>query len=104
MSPDQVKPQQPDPMKVAEMQLLEREVKVKEGNLALMARKMGYDFEIAKDGIQLKLMTAKSDHAIKADEQDRKDRELDHRIDIDNQELEIERNADEIKGIAAVNN
>lgn len=100
--PDQVQPPEPDPEKVAKVQIAQQEADTanKEAQAKLLKVQNDKEQGIAK--VHQKLLKDEGDHAIKDDALSLKERQFEHQVEMDKAELELERNAPELKGIASV--
>lgn len=99
--PDQLPPPQPDPAQEMAMQMQQKQMELQERQTQIAEMKAQMDAQIAQMKMQLDTMKAQQNFAIQSDNVDLKEAQLEHKQFVDNAELEIARNADDVRAIAS---
>ena len=99
--PQEQPPEQPDPMQEMAMQMQQKQLELQERQTAVAEMKAQMDAQIAQMKLQLEQMKAQQGFAIQSDNMDLKEAQLEHKQFVDKAELEIARNADDVRAIAS---
>lgn len=100
--PDQLPPPQPDPLQEMQTQMAAKQLEIQERNTAVAEMKAQTDAALAQARIQLDADKASASHAIQSDNQDLKEAAFEHKVRIDEGELEVlRRNTTDVRGIAS---
>lgn len=97
----QPQPPQQDPAADMQMQMAQKQLEIQERQTALAEQKAQTDAQIAQMKLELEQMKAQQSFAIQSDSMDLKEAQLEHKQMVDNAELEIARNADDVRAIAS---
>ena len=97
----QPQPPQPDPAQDMQMQMAQKQLEIQERQTALAEQKAQVDAQMAQMKLELEQMKAQQNFAIQSDSMDLKEAQLEHKQMVDNAELEIARNADDVRAIAS---
>jgi len=100
-SPQEQPPAQPDPAQEMAMQMQQKQMELQERQTAVAEMKAQMDAQIAQMKLQLEQMKAQQGFAIQSDNMDLKEAQLEHKQFVDKAELEIARNADDVRAIAS---
>ena len=100
-APQEQPPEQPDPMQEMAMQMQQKQLELQERQTAVAEMKAQMDAQIAQMKLQLEQMKAQQGFAIQSDNMDLKEAQLEHKQFVDKAELEIARNADDVRAIAS---
>ena len=99
--PNQLPPPQPDPAQEMAMQMQQKQMELQERQTQIAEMKAQMDAQIAQMKMQLDTMKAQQNFAIQSDNVDLKEAQLEHKQFVDKAELEIARNADDVRAIAS---
>jgi len=99
--PDQMPPQQPNPMEQMQMQMAQKQLELSERQTAVAEQKAALQAQIEQAKMQLAALKHQEDGAHKADQMSLKEDQQAHKEAIDVAELEILRNAQDVRGIAS---
>jgi len=97
----QPQPPQPDPAQDMQMQMAQKQLEIQERQTAVAELKAQTDAQIAQLKLELEQMKAQRNFAIQSDNMDLKEAQLEHKQMVDTAELEIARNADDVRAIAS---
>jgi len=97
----QPQPPQPDPAQDMQMQMAQKQLEIQERQTAVAEMKAQTDAQIAQLKLELEQMKAQRNFAIQSDNMDLKEAQLEHKRMVDTAELEIARNADDVRAIAS---
>jgi len=97
----QPQPPQPDPAQDMQMQMAQKQLEIQERQTAVAEMKAQKDAQIAQLKLELEQMKAQRNFAIQSDNMDLKEAQLEHKRMVDTAELEIARNADDVRAIAS---
>ena len=100
-APQEQPPEQPDPAQEMAMQMQQKQLELQERQTAVAEMKAQMDAQIAQMKLQLEQMKAQQGFAIQSDNMDLKEAQLEHKQFVDKAELEIARNADDVRAIAS---
>ena len=100
-APQEQPPEQPDPMQEMAMQMQQKQMELQERQTAVAEMKAQMDAQVAQMKLQLEQMKAQQGFAIQSDNMDLKEAQLEHKQFVDKAELEIARNADDVRAIAS---
>lgn len=103
--PEQVKPQPPDPIEMAKLDLKKRELDIREREVAVAEKAANNTLQIGTMKNQVTLAKAEGVHAIQADNMTLKERIFEHDKLMDAAEIELEKQTlaqGNLKGVAAV--
>ena len=97
-------PPQPDPFAVAEMQMKERELALREAELQMKAQEMALKGQLDQQKFEADLAERRGKYALASDAQDLKERQYEHAAEVADRELAVMESAQvETKGIASPN-
>jgi|DEB0MinimDraft_10_1074344.scaffolds.fasta_scaffold07064_2 hypothetical protein len=99
--PQEQPPEQPDPAQEMAMQMQQKQMELQERQTAVAEMKAQMDAQVAQMKLQLEQMKAQQGFAIQSDNMDLKEAQLEHKQFVDKAELEIARNADDVRAIAS---
>jgi len=99
--PDQIEPPQPDPAEELALQMQQKQMEIQERQTQIAELKNQQDASIAQAKLNLEQMKAERGFAIQSDTVDLKEAQLEHKTATDAAELEILRNAEDVRGIAS---
>ena len=99
--PQEQPPEQPDPAQEMAMQMQQKQMELQERQTAVAEMKAQMDAQVAQMKLQLEQMKAQQGFAIQSDSMDLKEAQLEHKQFVDKAELEIARNADDVRAIAS---
>lgn len=99
--PDQMPPQQPDPMEQMQVQMAQKQLELSERQTAVAEQKAALQAQIEQAKMQLAALKHQDDGAHKADQMELKEEQQAHKEAIDIAELEILRTAQDVRGIAS---
>lgn len=99
--PDQLPPPQPDQAQEMAMQMQQKQLEIQERQTQVAELKQQMDAQIAQLKLELEATKAERGFAIQSDATDLKEAQLEHKRMTDMAELEILRNADDVRGIAS---
>ena len=99
--PSELPPPQPDPNAEMAMQMQQKQMELQERQTAVAEMKAQMDAQIAQMKLQLEQLKAQNSFAIQSDSMDLKEAQLEHKQFVDRAELEIARNADDVRAIAS---
>ena len=97
----QPQPPQPDPAQDMQMQMAQKQLEIQERQTAVAELKAQTEAQIAQLKLELEQMKAQRNFAIQSDNMDLKEAQLEHKRMVDTAELEIARNADDVRAIAS---
>jgi len=97
----QPQPPQQDPAADMQMQMAQKQLEIQERQTAVAEMKAQTDAQIAQMKLELEQMKAQQSFAIQSDSMDLKEAQLEHKRMVDTAELEIARNADDVRAIAS---
>jgi hypothetical protein len=99
--PQKLGPPQPDPAAMMQLEMQKRQLDLAERQQALAEAKFKAEMQIKGINVQLDQKKAEADFALRSDEVDLKERQQDHKEFVDKAELEIAKNADDVRAIAS---
>ncbi len=99
--PEQLPPPQPDPAAEMQMQMQQKQLELQERQTALAERRLEHDQLIAAGKMETDQVKVQAQHALQSDNQDLKEAQFEHKVRIDEGELEILRRTDDVRGIAS---
>lgn len=100
-SPDQIQPPPPDPAEELNIQMQQKQMEIQERQTQIAELKAQQDASVAQARLNLDQMKAEKGFAIQSDTVDLKEAQLEHKTATDLAELEILRNAEDVRGIAS---
>ena len=99
--PDQLPPPEPDQAQEMAMQMQQKQLELQERQTQIAELKQQTDAQIAQLKLELEATKAERGFAIQSDSIDLKEAQLEHKTATDRAELEILRNAEDVRGIAS---
>jgi len=99
--PEQLQPPEPSQQEQMQVQMAQKQLELQERQTQVAEMKTQMEAELGKMKLELDKMKAESSHAIASDNQDLKEEQLAHKKKVDDAELEIARNADDVRAIAS---
>ena len=99
--PEQLPPPQPDQAQEMAMQMQQKQLEIQERQTQIAELKQQTDAQIAQLKLELERTKAARGFAIQSDSIDLKEAQLEHKTATDLAELEILRNAEDVRGIAS---
>jgi hypothetical protein len=99
--PEQLPPPQPDQAEEMAMQMQQKQLELQERQTQIAELKQQTDAQIAQLKLELERSKAERGFAIQSDSIDLKEAQLEHKTATDLAELEILRNAEDVRGIAS---
>lgn len=105
LRPEQIKPSQPDPLVMAEVNLKNATAQATVSQAKTNEARLQIEAQTKVGKLKLEDGKAKANHAIQSDNLDLKEREFEHKVEVDTAELALARKAegDNLKAIAAPN-
>ena len=101
-NPEQLPPPQPDPMAEMQMQMQQKQIELQERQTAVAEQRLQLDMMQAQAKVETDQMKAQASHALQSDNQDLKEAQFQHKVEIDRGELEILRKqSTDVRGIAS---
>jgi len=100
-SPDQIQPPQPDPAEELNRQMQQKQMEIQERQTQIAELKAQQEGSISQARLNLDQMKLQQSFAIQSDTVDLKESQLEHKTATDQAELEILRNAEDVRGIAS---
>ena len=100
-APQELPEEGPDPAQEMAMQMQQKQMELQERQTQVAEMKAQMDAQIAQMKLQLEQMKAQQGFAIQSDNVDLKEAQLEHKQFVDKAELEIARNADDVRAIAS---
>ena len=99
--PDQVPPPQPDPAQEMAMQAQQKQLELQERQTVVAEIKAQFEGQIAQMKMELEKVKAQQNFAIQSDGMDLKEQQQVHKEFVDRAELEIAKEADDVRAIAS---
>jgi len=103
VDPAQIPPPQPDPAQQMQMQMAQKQIEIQERQTSVSETKAQFDAEIAKMKLELETIKSQRDFALKSDKMDLQESQQQHKEMVNLEELEIAKNADDVRAIASPN-
>lgn len=103
VDPAQIPPPQPDPAQQMQMQMAQKQIELQERQTSVAETKAQFDAEIAKMKLELERIKSQRDFALKSDKMDLQESQQQHKEMVNLEELEIAKNADDVRAIASPN-
>ena len=99
--PDQIPPPQPDPVQQMQAQMAAKQLELQERQTGVAEMRAQTDAAVAQAKISLDAEKAAASHALQSDNQDLREAQFDHKVKIDEGELEVLRrsNRPRVRGI-----
>jgi hypothetical protein len=101
--PASIPPKEPDPAQQMQMQMAQKQLELQERQTSVAEMKAQFDAQMGKMKHELDQMKAKQDFALKSDKMDLQESQQDHKEFVNLEELDIARNADDVRAIASPN-
>ena len=100
--PEQLPPPQPDPAAEMQQQMAMKQLELQERQTAVAEQRLQLDMMEAQAKIETDQMKAQASHALQSDNQDLREAQFQHKVEIDRAELEVlRRNTTDVRGIAS---
>lgn len=99
--PEQIPPAQPDPAQQMQMQMAQKQLELQERQTAVAEQKNQIQARVEKAKAELAASKFQEDGVIKADQQQLKEDQFEHQVELDKAELEILRRTEDVRGIAS---
>ena len=100
--PDQIPPAQPDPLQQMQAQMAAKQLELQERQTGVAEMRAQTDAAVAQAKINLDAEKAAASHALQSDNQDLREAQFDHKVKIDEGELEVlRRSTTDVRGIAS---
>ena len=100
--PEQIPPPQPDPVQQMQAQMAAKQLELQERQTGVAEMRAQTDAAVAQAKITLDAEKAAASHALQSDNQDLREAQFDHKVKIDEGELEVlRRSSTEVRGIAS---
>jgi hypothetical protein len=100
--PEQIPPPQPDPVQQMQAQMAAKQLELQERQTGVAEMRAQTDAAVAQAKINLDAEKAAASHALQSDNQDLKEAQFDHKVKIDEGELEVlRRSTTDVRGIAS---
>jgi len=101
--PATLPPKEPDPAQQMQMQAAQKQLEIQERQTVVAEMKAKHDAQMAQMKLELDQMKAKTQFALSSDKMDLQESQQDHKEYVNLEELEIARNADDVRAIASPN-
>ena len=101
--PAMIPPPPPDPNAEMQMQMAQQQMQLQERQTAVAEMKVQVDAQMRQMKHELDTMKAQQAFALQSDKQDLNETEFEHKEFVNLEELEIARNADDVRAIASPN-
>lgn len=101
--PATIPPPPPDPAQQMQMQMAQKQLELQERQTVIGEMKGQMDAQIAQMKLQLDQMKAQQQFALQSDKMDLQESQFDHKQFVNLEELDIARNADDVRAIASPN-
>ena len=100
--PEQIPPPQPDPVQQMQTQMAAKQLELQERQTGVAEMRAQTDAAVAQAKINLDAEKAAASHALQSDNQDLREAQFDHKVKIDEGELEVlRRSSTDVRGIAS---
>lgn len=99
--PEQLPPPQPDPMAEIQMQMQQKQLELQERQIAIAEQRLEHDKMIDAAKLETEQGKVQAQHALQSDNQDLREAQFQHKVRIDEGELDILRRTDDVRGIAS---
>ncbi|MDC2981504.1 hypothetical protein OA007_02225 [SAR116 cluster bacterium] len=100
--PEQIPPPQPDPVQQMQTQMAAKQLELQERQTGVAEMRAQTDAAVAQAKINLDAEKAAASHALQSDNQDLREAQFDHKVRIDEGELEVlRRSTTDVRGIAS---
>ena len=100
--PEQIPPPQPDPLQQMQAQMAAKQLELQERQTGVAEMRAQTDAAVAQAKINLDAEKAAASHALQSDNQDLREAQFDHKVKIDEGELEVlRRSTTDVRGIAS---
>ncbi|MBH96789.1 MAG: hypothetical protein CMD87_05980 [Gammaproteobacteria bacterium] len=100
-SPEQLPPPQPDQSAQMQMQLTAKQMELQERQTAVAEQKVATQAEQAAAKMELDAVKAQSQFALQSDQQDLREAEFEHKVKVDEGELELLKTTEDRRGIVS---
>ena len=101
--PATIQPPEPDPAQQMQMQMAQKQLELQERQTSVAEMKAQFDAQMGRMKHELDQLKAKQDFALKSDKMDLQESQQDHKEYVNLEELDIARNADDVRAIASPN-
>jgi len=101
--PASIPPPEPDQAQQMQMQMAQKQLELQERQTSVAEMKAQFDAQMGTMKHELAQMKAKQDFALKSDKMDLQESQQDHKEYVNLEELDIARNADDVRAIASPN-
>lgn len=101
--PKMIPPPQPDPNQQMQMQMAQKQLEISDRQTQVAEQKAAYEAEIGRMKLELDKLKAEQDYALKSDKMDLQESQQQHKEMVNLEELEIARNAEDVRAIASPN-
>jgi len=100
-SPEQLPPPQPDQAAQMQMQMAAKQMELQERQTAVAEQKVATQAEQAAAKMELDAVKAQSQFALQSDQQDLREAEFEHKVKVDEGELELLKTTEDRRGIVS---
>ena len=100
-SPEQLPPQQPDQSAQMQMQLAAKQMELQERQTAVAEQKVATQAQQSAAKMELDAVKAQSQFALQSDQQDLREAEFEHKVKVDEGELELLKTTEDRRGIVS---
>jgi hypothetical protein len=101
--PKMIPPPQPDPNQQMQMQMAQKQLEISDRQTQVAEQKTAFEAEIGRMKLELDALKAERDYALKSDKMDLQESQQQHKEMVNLEELEIARNAEDVRAIANPN-